>query len=251
MKLPAGPGAPAPDVEALKATTAGCQSVATITAEIGAAGSIDGRGLRGRLLAGLATPASARLEAIAPFGQPLFLFVARDGQATLLLPRDGRVLERGQPEAVLEAVAAIPLDPSSLRESLIGCATLAESAMTRAVGDDWRVVADIGRDVYFHRESSGAPWHLVAVVHRNPDRPVWRAEYREFHIGPSQSLPRSVRLKSVDSNRFDLRLTLSQVEVNAPLGPEVFQVRIPAGTQPITLEELRGASPLGAKSDGR
>jgi hypothetical protein len=222
MKLPDRKGVPAADFDALKTATAACQSVTTISAEVGAAGSIDGRGLRGRFLAGLATPASARLEAIAPFGQPLFIFVARDGQATLLLPRDGRVLEHGQPDAVLEAVAAVPLDPVALRESLIGCATFSESAMARAVGDDWRVVAEAGRDVYFHRESSSAPWRLVAVAHRRPGQPAWRAEYRDFGIGPSQALPRLVRLKSLEANRFDLRLTLSQVEVNAPLGPEVF-----------------------------
>lgn len=251
MKLPAGPGVPAPDFEALKGATAACQSTTTMSAEVGAAGSIDGRGLRGRFLAGLAAPASARLEAIAPFGQPLFIFVAREGEATLLLPRDGRVLERGRPEAVLEAIANVPLDPAALRQSLIGCAPLSASEVATALGEDWRLVADAGREVYFHRESSAGPWRLVAVVHRESGRPAWRAEYRDFQIGPSRSLPRLVRLTSIDSNRFDLRLTLSQVEINAELAPEVFQVRVPAGTRPITLEELKGSPPLGGKSDGR
>jgi hypothetical protein len=70
-------------------------------------------------------------------------------------------------------------------------------------------------------------------------------------LGPSRNLPRTVRLTSIDSKRFDLRLTLSQVEVNMPLGPEVFRVQVPAGAQPITLEELKGAGPLGGKPNGR
>jgi len=251
MKLPSGPGIPVPDFDGVQETTTTCRSTMTITVEIGAAGSIEGRGLRGRFLAGLAEPASARLEAIAPFGQPLFIFVARDGQATLLLPRDGRVLENGSPQAVLEALTAVPLDPSTLRESLMGCALFPEPTAAQALGDDWRVVSSAGREVYFHRDSGTAPWRLVAFIHREPGRPAWRAEYQDFQVGPSRNLPRMVRLKSIDSNRFDLRLTLSQIEINTRLGPEVFQVQVPAGTRPITLDELRGEVPLDGKSHGK
>src|SRR5262245_55325481 len=95
MKLPTGPGTPAPDAAALfDQAAAACRRVNTITAEIAVTGSVRGRRLRGRLLAGLAPPASARLEAPAPFGEPLFIFAARDEEATLLLPRDNRVLRR-------------------------------------------------------------------------------------------------------------------------------------------------------------
>ena len=56
------------------------------------------------------------------------------------LPRDGRVLEHGQPGAVLEAVAAAPLDPSDLRRALTGCADAPDVQSARQVGPDWRVV---------------------------------------------------------------------------------------------------------------
>ena len=59
---------------------------------------------------GVAAPASARLEAVAPFGPPLFIFAATDDDATLLLPRDERVLEHGRPAEVLDAVAGVPLE---------------------------------------------------------------------------------------------------------------------------------------------
>ena len=39
--------------------------------------------------------------------------------------------------------------------------------------------------------------------------------------------------------RFDLRSALSQVEMNAPLGPDVFEVKVPPSAQPITLDELQ------------
>ena len=42
---------------------------------------------------------------------------------------------------------------------------------------------------------------------------------------------------------FDLRLTLSQVEINVPLGADAFTVQIPRSARPISLDELRHARP--------
>ena len=87
--------------------TTRCIEVNTLTAEIAASGSVGGRRVRARLSAGITRPAAqgaamppgARLEAVAPFGPPLFIFVATGNDATLLLPRDNQVLEHG-PAAV-------------------------------------------------------------------------------------------------------------------------------------------------------
>jgi hypothetical protein len=46
---------------------------------------------------------------------------------------------------------------------------------------------------------------------------------------------------------FDLQLTLSQIEVNAPLGADVFVVQVPATARPITLGELRESGPLNGR----
>jgi hypothetical protein len=59
-------------------------------------------------------------------------------------------------------------------------------------------------------------------------------------------LPRDVRLRAADRDRVDLRLELSQVDVNEPMSPEVFQVAIPQGFAPMTVEELRRSAPFGA-----
>lgn len=265
MKLPSGPGAPAADAaDALTDATAACRAVSAISADIAASGSVDGQRLRGHLLTGLAAPASARLEAVAPVGQPLFIFVASNGDATLLLPREDRVLEHGPPSAVLEAVAGVPLDPAELREALTGCAPLAASPQGRSFGPDWRVVSLGSTDLYLRRDPKLARWQLVAAVHsstlREPRgrpeqgrgttgqapstgsgqvRSGWRAEYRDFQGG----LPRSVHLVSTDDTRFNLILNLSQVALNEALGPEVFRVDVPRSAERITLGELRHARP--------
>ena len=124
MKLPSGPGAPAPDItDILAQATRTCRGIRTFTAEIAVSGSVGASRTRGRLAAGLAAPASARLEAVAPFGEPLFIFAATGNDATLLLPRDRRVLEHGPPDEVLEAIAGVPLGAADLRATLTGCTT--------------------------------------------------------------------------------------------------------------------------------
>jgi hypothetical protein len=245
MKLPSGPGAPAPDAaEAIADATAACRLVSTLTAEIAVSGSVGGQRLRVRLLAGVAPPASARLEAIAPAGQPFFIFVASGSDATLLLPRDERVLEHGSPAAVLQAVTGVPLDASDLRAALTGCAQAPDHAEGRMAGDDWRVVPDGPTTLYLQRDRQAARWRLVATAHHASARSgaaegEWRAEYGDFQDG----LPRTVHLASLDRGRFDLLLKLSQIALNDPLGPDVFRVQIPPTSRPMTPDELRHARP--------
>jgi hypothetical protein len=143
MNLPTGPGVASPaGAAALADATAACSDVSTLTAEVTVSGSVGGNRMRGRLLAGVAAPASARLEAAAPFGAPIFIFVARAGEATLLLVREDRVLDRGDPADVLEAVTGVPLSPADLRTTLTGCAAHADVAGARILDDEWLVIPD-------------------------------------------------------------------------------------------------------------
>jgi hypothetical protein len=243
LKLPSGSGVPSTDAaEVLAQALSTCQGVRTMTAEVAVNGEAGGRRTRARLAIGVAEPSSAYIEAPAPFGAPIFIFAARGQDATLLLPRDRRVLEHGRPSDVLEAIAGVPLGPADLRAALTGCALAVDSKAARRLDDRWRVVP--GHDeLYLRRERDADPWRLVAVIHHDSSA-EWRAEYRDF----LDNLPRSIRLTSSVAHRFDLRLTLSQVEMNVPLEPETFQLQVPPGTTPITLQELRDAGPLAERS---
>jgi hypothetical protein len=247
MKLPPGPGSPAPDTAtAVIEATSTCLAVSSISAEMAVSGSVGRRALRARLLIGLAAPASARLEAFA-YGQRMFIFVARGTDATLLLTRDGRVLAHGRSDAVLEAVTGVPLGASDLRSAVLGCAVGPDSAGGRRLGADWRVVPDGRDELYLHRDPPAAPWRLVSVVHRDPGHPEWRAEYRGFE----GNVARAIRFVSSEPGRFDLRLTLAQVELNPKLDPAAFEVTVPASAEPMTIEELRQNGPLaGANASG-
>ena len=239
LKLPAGPGVPSSDAAALlDQATAACRRVTTISAEVSVSGSVGGRRVRGRLLAGLAAPDFLYIEAPAPFGAPLFIIGASGGDATVLLPRDRRVLEHGRPGDVLEAIAGVPLGPADLRATLTGCAAAAAgNEETRAFGSDWRLIPG-DRLRYLRRDRLTDPWRLVTVTATGPGG--WRAEYRNF----MDDLPRSLRLTSNEPRRFDLRLDLSQVDLNVALDASTFRVAIPQGVQPIAIEELRASGPL-------
>jgi outer membrane lipoprotein-sorting protein len=254
VKLPSGPGATAQDgAGALQQAIGSCVTIRTLTAEVAVSGSAGGRRIRARLTAGVSPPASARLEAVAPFGQPFFIFVATGNDATLLLPRDNRVLEHGRPEEVLEALTGVPLGAAALHDILTGCASepAAGPPQARGFGDLWRLV-EAGHDaeLYLHRDASNTPWRLSTVLSRSIGGRSWRVDYGGFE----KDLPRAVRLTSVgaaESAAFDLQLALSQVEINMALGADAFRVKIPESASPITLDDLRRSTPLPPKTDAR
>lgn len=244
LKLPAGAGAPTADAaDALAQATATCRGIRTLTAEIAIRGSAGGRRIRGRLLAGVAAPASVRLEALAPFGPPVFIFVATNDDATLLLPRDNRVLGHGRPDAVLDAVAGVPLNAAELYATLTGCAPAGSQSQGRALGTDWRVVhvsaGPVSYELYLHRDGNRLPWRLVATTREGATEGVVRVEDRDFQNGA----PRAIHMirDAPQASSFDLTLALSQVETNAPLGDDVFRLEIPPSADPITVDELRRA----------
>lgn len=238
LKLPAGPGTPATDAaSAIAQAMVACRAVNSISLEMSVHGTADGHRLRGRLSVGLAKPASARLEAVAPFGQPLFIFVAKSDDASLLLPRDRRVLEHGNASDVLEAISGVPLDAVALRSIVTGCANAPDANDAVAFGDDWRVAPDGDENIYFHR--ADGRWRLVSTTKRG----AWRADYSMF----TNDLPKVVRLVSQPAGRFDVQMELSQLEINVTLRADTFTLGQTGGATPITLAELRESGPLGAK----
>ena len=244
-RLPAGPGQPDPDAAAVFAqATVACRAVSSMSAELRVSGAAGGQRMRGRVLAGLAAPASVYLDAAAPFGASLFIYAAKDARATLLLPRDQRVLREGSPAAVLGAVTGVPLDAADLRQTISGCAPEQPVLSGSRFNDTWRAVRVASADAYLHRQSSGAPWRLVAVRYSGPSsNDGWRADYAEF--GPDE-LQRTVRLVSGDGGRrFDMTVNLAQVEVNPALAADIFNVTVPPSFSDISLDEVRRAGPLG------
>lgn len=222
-----------------RAATTACAGVRTMTAELALSGRAGGRALRGRAIAGFELPASMRLEGVAPFGPPAFILAGRGDAATLLLPRDNRVLRRARPDEILGALTGVALSPADLQAILTGCVVATPGATGGRVHQNGWASIDLagGATLYFERQGSG--WQRRAAR-----RPGWQIEYAEWQ----GAFPQTVRLRSLSpAVDVDLTATLSQLETNVTLDPAAFTVNVPASALELTLAELRDAGPLRAQ----
>lgn len=239
---PSGPGTPFPGyATAFEQATAACRGVKTLTATLSLSGRAGDQRLRGRVDAGFAAPSEARLEGRAPFGRPVFILVARDdSSATLFLPRDNRVLRDAPPAAIVEALAGVALDPRELRSAIAGCGFEGGASSDGRAHGDWIAVEAPDATHYLRRVDG--QWRLMAST-----RGGLIVEYRDFTSGrPSTIRMRTSAPPAAPGARTDLTVRLSDVNINVPLEAEVFKQSIPDGADPLTLEELRRAGPLGA-----
>ncbi len=217
-----------------------CAGVRTLTAEIGMSGRAGRQKLRGRVVAGFARPASMRLEGVAPFGPPAFILVARGMNATLLLPRDEpRVLRGAQPQDILGALTGVALAPADLQAILTGCVVPAPQATdARRHANGWASIDLSGGATLYLQPAGQNMWSLRAAK-----RDGWQIEYPVW----SGNFPQTVRLQSTQPNvNVDLTASLSQIETNKDLEDAAFNVNVPPDADPITLDELRSAGPLGS-----
>jgi outer membrane lipoprotein-sorting protein len=242
LQLPSGEGEAFPEYQrAFDEASRGCRDVRSLSAELTISGRAGGEKLRGRVLAGLAAPGRLRLEAVAPFGPPVFILAASGTSATLLLPRDNRVLTGEPASAILGALVGLELGPDDLLAILSGCVVPSPepSAGRRYTGGWVRVDLAGGAAAFLGQE--GQRWRIRSGV-----RPGLAIEYEPAGDG---GLSR-VRLQ-VPANdgtpASDVRLGLSQVETNPQLGPEVFAVKVPRDATSMTLAEVRSAGPVGEK----
>jgi hypothetical protein len=242
LRLPQGPASPFDGFAAAYAEASrACAGVRTLTAELALSGRAGRTRLRGRVLAGVERPDRARLEGVAPFGAPAFIFVARDARATLLLPRDDRVLRDAPPAAIVEALTGVALGPEDLAAALSGCGVPpAQPIEGRRFGDGWGTI-DLEGGVTVYLKQRGAAWIIAAASNRG-----YIVEYGER----SGDRPTRVRIRTTEgaAAAADVSVALSQVDINVDLEAAAFEVDVPADAQPITLEELRDGGPLGAKN---
>ena len=239
--LPSGSGTPFAEAPAAyEEAVRECREARTVLAELGLSGRAGETRLRGRINAGLAAPASIRLEGVAPvFGRPVFILAGRDGKATLLLSRENRVVDDALPEAIVEALTGVALSPAELLSVVAGCGLGAGAPSNgRAFGGDWVAVDTGGGVTYLRRVNArwqvgGASRDGVAVV------------YGEFASGFPSTI--HVRTGSV----ADITLRVSQLEINSTIDDGAFDVDVPPDAMPLTLEELRRSGPLGEREAGR
>jgi hypothetical protein len=242
LRLPSGRSLPfAGFANAYSEAVSNCRAARTMTATLSLSGTAGGTRLRGDVDAGFAAPADVRLEGRAPFGRPVFVFVARDERSAMLfLPRDNRILRDAPPDAIVEALTGVRLGPGELRAIVAGCGFGVDDPSAGREYDNGWVEIDLPAGDSYLRQRDGR-WQIVAAT-RGP----LTIEYDDYR----SSRPATIRLRTgADSgSRTALTVRLSDVDINVPLGPEVFQVAVPPDAAPLTLDELRGAGPLGERT---
>jgi hypothetical protein len=251
IRLPDGPWADEPSAAgAFESASAACRGVRTLTAELGVRGKAGRSKIRGRVLAGFERGGSLRLEAPAPFGAPIFILVSRANRATLLLPRDRRILRDVAVDDVLDAITGLRRSSDDVLALLAGClAADAASAGTgqRSSGGWLRVGLTGGVTAFLAPE--GDRWRLAAGQGAAGAAGVaWSVSYAAFASG----FPGAVTIRQeAGSGAAETALTfqVSQLETNVPIDPRAFDVIVPPDAQPLTLEELRQSGPLADRGN--
>lgn len=247
LALPTGPGIPLADPAPLTAALRHCDADAALTAEIGLSGNAAGQRLRGTLHAGFAPPDALRLEGVPPFGAPIFLLAGQGGTATLLLPRENRVLRGAPASAILEGLAGLDVTPGDLRAWVAGCPAATPRPRDAArYGDAWITAAlEGGRRIWVRRAGAGSQWRLAAVSAGD-----LQIEFAD-HAGAQPGRLRITRAESGAAAALDIRLSVRQVERGVDLAPAAFTLDVPADAIAITLDDLRASGPLRERTPSR
>ena len=239
-RLPARPSGTStshpPAIAAFADATRWCPGLRTLTGELRLSGRVGPERVRARLIAGFAAPAALRLEAVAPFGPPGFVLAGRDNRATLLFPRERQVLEDAAVPDLLDALAGLALDAGDLRRIISGCVGDDAASDGRDHGGGWTSVA-LGTDRRAYLRVRDGRTVIVAA-----DYGDWQIDY-SAHMG---GIPRSVRVRRAATG-VDLVAEIASLEINVQVPDEAFQVETPPEAEPITLRDLRAASPLHAR----
>jgi hypothetical protein len=238
VELPSGTGTPFPDAgTAYQTAVQECRGTRTIKATLSLSGRVGSTRLRGDVDAGFEAPEKVRLEGRHPLGRPVFILVATGPQATLLLPRDNRVLRNAATVEIVNALVGLPLGGSELRALVSGCGFgAADASAGHSYSGGWVSVESGGATTYL-RQIDGQ-WRVVAA-----HRPPVTVHYSTFTLGR----PSAVRLQATGATAADVTVRLSDVNINVAIEPAVFELKAPAGAEPLTLDELRRAGPLGGQ----
>jgi len=232
---PTGPSVPLADAPAVwtQVTTA-CRDAQRYVAQLRVHGWVGNRDQRiSRTLAGAATRNDDVFLELQIMGATVFQMAGQQGQATILLPRDERVL-RAPTRDIVAALTGLQWGGRELLDVLSGCVAAPAGDVTgERIGTSARVTLSPSTHAWLRERGGG--WELEAAQIAD-----WLVEYRLY----DGRWPREVRVTSTGATPLDLRFTLSQVQVNIDLPPTTFTLNVPERFVPMTIEELRSLGPL-------
>jgi hypothetical protein len=178
-------------------------------------------------------PDALRLEALTPMGPALFSLVLRMGKVELFAPSESKVYQGDASVELMERFFALPLKPQEAMAVLCGrvpiCAV--QRATSRAEGD--LLLLDITCQSEGWTQRIRVEPTTQDVVGFNILDPsgdvVFSVNWGDFLEVDGVRLPGEVRAE-MPSKGNSLIVRYKDVEVNAPISEERFQLRIPPGT---------------------
>ena len=221
---------------------AACAPMVTMTANVGVSGRVGRQRVRGSLQVGLSRPGRVRIDAVAPFGAPIFVLASDGRTTTLVLPREQAVVRGATVAELLDALIQVPLTADDLASVMLACPRASvDSDQSRLLPGGDVSAADAGGVTSFARVAP-AP-RLLGMLF-----PVSGQRARQIAIAFAPGGPgrRQIDVEVGAPAAAQLRMTLSDVESGAMLGDEAFVAVVPPGTRGMSLDELRRISPFAA-----
>ena len=229
-----------------------CVAIA-FTAHMHLRGVVEGQRLDRRVrLSADRVAGSLRLESLES-KQPPFTFVVKDTfqrQTDVdwtLFSTEGNWVVRGEDSrAAIETIVGIPAPADEFLWMMTGCSPNLSGhlligqrfgpTLMKVSLEDVRPL-----DVELRRVSVASPWTLYAMSRSVPGRMrLWRLEvghrvsgiHQEFRIVSRQS-------NGADGAAFDVRVSLSHIEINPRLDRETFSLAVPGAARVVSLETVR------------
>lgn len=195
-----------------------------------------GQARKADLLLALKRPASLQMQALAPT-LDLLAVLSTDGKRFVSFERGGSQCHVGDacPQNLARLVP-IALPPEQLVQALLGQPPLLQGDPQRLQWDGERSLyrIDIGPADGLHQEVFVAPrtFRFVGtVLYRGAARVASVAYDGEVGVGGP---PRTLRFKS-QAQDLDVTLEMRKIELDKPVGDEVFAVTCPEGSQIVEL----------------
>lgn len=232
---PTGPFEPFADAPAVwTQLTTSCRDAQRYVAELRVQGWVGARDQRiARTMHGAVTRDDDVYLELQIVGATVFQMAGQNGEATILLPRDERVL-RAPTRDIVAALTGLQWGGRELLDVLTGCVAAPEREVTGArIGALLRV--DLSPSARAWLRQRGGQWQLEAAQIAD-----WTVQYGFFE----SRWPTDVRVTSAGATPLDLRFTVSQINVNVDLPPTTFTLNVPERFVPMTIEELRSLGPL-------
>jgi hypothetical protein len=232
-------------VETVAAIAAACAAQTTATADVGVTGRVGGHRVRGTLQVGVSRPGRIRIEAVAPFGAPVFVLASDATTTVLVLPREQAFVQGASVAEVLDALIQVPLTADDLAGALLACPRPpSDQSLSRVFPNgDVAAVDASGVTVFATTAPAARVTGMSFAVTSSRAVPIALA----FPAGGSASTRVvDVAVGSPASPPAQLRLKVSGIERGAVLGADAFTVVVPPGTRAIGLAELRRLSPFAA-----